>query len=387
VEEVQSGKSMLMLDATEHKRLVRVVDIVLLRLSYEGLQDVVSEAVFLIERGRDFADGNTRLDFYRLPGTKKEPHESTREVAERILKSRLRMSDCKVVLNFEGTEVYEEEQESTSYPQICTVYRKEIVEGQIQECTDNAVLERIGVQSARDEQHRVQDDLGIVRYFTWLTEAESDDRDVQLTAPTADGEYVSCLVRAPVGLEEEALREYLEANKVDFSRFGESNAKTLEALANELISGECVLAKHSDGLIRRVVDVVLLRLIRADTREVLFLERKVFPDGGIQPQHRAELNQHRLPGGKRRPDENQFLAVRRLIRQHLRLDPNDISFDKHDVMVVEEESDSISFPGLRTLYRKRILSGVIERRSEPANATLDSFSALHSRTSRRFCTT
>lgn len=289
------------------------------------------------------------MELSRLPGKKKEPHESTKEVAERIL-SRLRFAEYPVTWNFERTEVFEEEDDSESYPGMRTVYRKEIVEGHMTN-TDLAMLQRIGACTELHYSFDIHNPSGLTNHYQWLTERQCLEKDISLTAPT-EGEYVSCLVRAPVGLEEEALGKYLEENGVDLSRFGEANSKNLGELADELIKGESALIRQPDGLIKRVVDVVLLRLVKADSGEVLIEESERFPDG-------ETLAHNRLPGGKRRPDENQFLAAKRLVARNIKVDPNYIGFNKNDVRVVEEETNSNSFPGLRTLYRKRILSAQI----------------------------
>jgi len=83
--EVQSGAARLMLDATEHKKLVRVVDVVLLRL-----YNTKEHGKLLVETGEQFPDGRRR-NIARLPGTKKEPHENSKETAQRILQDTLQI--------------------------------------------------------------------------------------------------------------------------------------------------------------------------------------------------------------------------------------------------------------------------------------------------------
>jgi hypothetical protein len=63
---------------------------------------------------------------------------------------------------------------------------------------------------------------------------------------------------------------------------------------------------------------------------------------------------NRLPGAKRRPDENQFLSARRIIRRQLEIDENQVEFDIK-VKNIEEEKSSSGYPGLKTVYRKRII--------------------------------
>merc|ERR1712190_196292 len=67
----------------------------------------------------------------------------------------------------------------------------------------------------------------------------------------------------------------------------------------------------------------------------------------------------RLPGTKRRPDENQFLAAKRVLQRQLKINENLVNLSK-DVQIFEEHEDSPSFPGLSTVYRKRIMDVEID---------------------------
>merc|ERR1719428_2052580 len=97
-----------MLDAAAHKRLVRVVDVVLLRLK-------VGDS-FWIEVSEVYADGRSRSGLNRLPGTKKEPHENTKKTAERIMKDMIGIDASDAKIDYQARENFEEEEESISYP-------------------------------------------------------------------------------------------------------------------------------------------------------------------------------------------------------------------------------------------------------------------------------
>merc|ERR1712150_15543 len=71
--------------------------------------------------------------------------------------------------------------------------------------------------------------------------------------------------------------------------------------------------------------------------------------------HPGECVLHRLPGAKRRPDENQFLAAWRFLSMGLRVSENCINMDPSEVMITEEVKDSYQYPGVRSKYRKRII--------------------------------
>mmetsp|Transcript_10084 Transcript_10084/g.29815 ORF Transcript_10084/g.29815 Transcript_10084/m.29815 type:complete len:786 (+) Transcript_10084:160-2517(+) len=346
-EELHKGASRLMLDAEKHKTIVRVVDIVLLRIVHGSGR----LAKFMVKKSEHFSDGRIRKEIDQLPGTKKDPHENTLQVAERLLSERLNMTDCKVCLDFSNTEIFEEEDYSPSYPGVRTVYRKEIVQGQVIS-TDKAVLDRIGLQSTGSMSS--EDSKKCVRVYHWMSEAECEAKKIKLRAPK-EGSEVSALVQAPVGYNEEALIDLLMENGVDVTKFGEGHSKTLKEFSDELIKGEASISKVN-GQLKRIVDVVVLKLAMPKTGSILVEAEEIWEDT------RKVLNW--LPAAKRRPDENQFLAAQRVIQLHLKMDPNYLVVNSEDVRIVEEEKESFHFPGLKTLYKKRIITATLMRTAE-----------------------
>jgi hypothetical protein len=344
VAELSSGNARLLLDATEHKKLVRTVNIVLLRLrSPNGL--------LLVETSETFSDGRHR-DTIRLPGTKKEPHENMRQTAERVAKETLNMNINCIELDLLNAERFEVEMDSPTYPGIWTVYRKEIVDGVII-ASDTASLRKIGLERAAAPTAfsiTTKDQQAITKTFNWMGEAAAQDRGVRLRQEGA--ETVSALVRAPMGLSEEALRAHLLECKVDPGQFGKDNTKTLKEFSDELIQGEATLLQDSEGQLLRVVDLVVLVLTRGKDGEVLVQAEQAKSNG-------ETLVLNRLPGSKRLPNENQFTTVRRFLRKHLELDDVHVNLDKDICGVVEEEMVSPSYPGIRTLYRKRLIAAKI----------------------------
>jgi len=89
-----------------------------------------------------------------------------------------------------------------------------------------------------------------------------------------------------------------------------------------------------------------LIISKPDTNEVLVQTEQILKDK-VNP-----LN--RLPGAKSRPDENQFLSARRIIKKQLEIDENAVKF-KEKADFVEEEKSSPSYPGIVTVYRKRLI--------------------------------
>jgi len=351
--EIKSGASRLMLDAAEYKKMVRVVDVVLLRVSYRSAS---GEKKYLIEMSETFPDGRSRKDLNRLPGTKKEPHENVKKVTARILKDLLGMQDCKVLFDFKSKEVFEEEEYSISYPGVRTVYRKEIVEGQVS-TSELPILRRIGAEGKTGE-YSFEDFKRNTKYVQWLSESQCKAMTVpvRLRAPKST-QTVSGLVMAPIGINEEALAKYLASSGVDVSKFGSDNTRSLTEFANELSNSEAVLARDNRGKVMRVVDVVALRLINEQTKQMLIQTGETYSDGQSKPKNL-------LPGSKKGSQENQFAAAYRTLDRMLKIDENCVNMDDKVVRIIEEIKDSPSYPGMQTLYRRRIITAELGKPPE-----------------------
>mmetsp|Transcript_60680 Transcript_60680/g.159540 ORF Transcript_60680/g.159540 Transcript_60680/m.159540 type:complete len:780 (-) Transcript_60680:278-2617(-) len=337
--EVLAGAARLMLDATEHKKLVRVADVVVLRLRSPGQPRLLIEVSELMPDGR-------KRNTVRLPGTKKEPHENTRQTAERILQEMLGIAPTSVKFDLGSIERFEEEMDSPSYPGVRTVYRKEIIEGVVS-TMDKVLLEKVGLPGI--VEWNAADKQGNTKFFQWMTDKEAESKKVKLKAEAS--EAVSTLVRAPIGFNEEALRAHLKSLGVDPERFGKDGAKTIKEFSAELIRGESALVQVG-GKLQRVVDVVLMVVRNPTSGEVLVQSEQVDSHG-----HKTRLD--RLPGAKCRPDENQFLSARRILRRQLEIDENQVRLDR-DVTFIEEEKPSSAYPGLKTVYRKRMIRAELQ---------------------------
>jgi hypothetical protein len=335
--EVESGAARLMLDAAEHKKLVRVCDLVVLVLRSPN----DPEKRVIIETDEKYPDGRQR-ETGRLPGTKKEPYENTRQTAERILKAMMKIDPKSVSLDLLKIVRVEEEIESPSFPGVTSVYRKEIVEGTIS-ISDQALLKKVGLPTYSNWE--ADDDVGNIKYFKWMTAKQAEEKKVKLTP---EKQEVSTLVKAPIGLNEEALRQQLTKAGIDVSKYGTPGTKTLKEFSAELIKGESTLLQVGSGTPIRVVDVVVLIIKRKNGQEILVQTKQTDPHG-------KEITLHRLPGAKRRPDENQFLSARRIIRRQLEMDENQVVFEE-TVKHIEEDKPSNTYPGLKTVYRKRLIS-------------------------------
>lgn len=332
--EIQRGAARLMLDATEFKKLVRVVDVICLRLS-------APSGKLLIETKEQFPDGRIR-DTYRLPGTKKEPHENSKQTGQRIIKEYLNMGDINITLDFESREVFEEGYPSPTYP-IFTVYRKQIVEGKVTS-SNQAALSRVGLPACTPWQ--AEDNRHNTKHFSWMREKDALAHKVKVRVTGSEG--VSGLVAPPIGMNEPDLRKYLEQHNIDVSKYGKDHAKSLAAFSNDLIKGESSLQTTANGELIRVVDLINLKVIHP-SKDILVQTHQVLADG-------SKKDYNRLPGAGRRPEENMFLTARRLLRRHLKIEDNDVVIDPSKVMLSEEERQSPNFPGIRTVYRKHLIS-------------------------------
>lgn len=341
-EELECGASQIMMDAAKHKALVRVVEVVLMRLSCGEGPDLR----YLIVASDEQLDGRVRPSLNRLPGTKKRPHENLRNAVERIVHELPKIDGDDVVFSFDGIEEFEEDEESPSYPGVRTVYRKQVVPGVF--CLDRTRGVAPGPSEMAHSSSRS------TKFFSWLTVDECGRKQVKLT--TQQAAEASSLVPAPIGLKVKALGRFLKAHDIDPIAFGKGRTKTLQELSTELITGESSLISLPGKGLVRLVDVVLLTVFLQGTDSVLVVTKETTASGISG----TESLLNRLPGTKRRPDESHFHAAKRVLQRQLKVHENLIELDADKVQVFEEEKESPSYPGLRTVYCKRIISADLQ---------------------------
>lgn len=340
VAEIKRGASQLLIDATRHKSLVRVVEVILLRISVQ----TDAGTKYLIETAERYPDGRVRDGMTQLPGNKKEPHESFAEAAQRTATDALTMGDCRIVFDSKSVESIEEDFESPSFPGVRTVYKKDIITGTVT-TRDANVLARIGVIGGGGLE--VQNEKKYTKFYKWMLASECDPQRVRLTSPTGKGGDISALVSPPIGLNASELVQLLEQNQIDISKWGQGTYKSLEDLGEELVNGETTLMKTRSGRMVRVVDIVVLKISDKDNNVLVEVE-----EGSGD----CKKSRRRLPATKRRWDEHQFASARRLMMKTLQLPDNLVIIDTSKVHIVEETQESTSYAGLPTLYRKRFIS-------------------------------
>merc|ERR1712107_454720 len=186
-------------------------------------------------------------------------------------------------------------------------------------------------------------------------------KGIKLWPKKKKSKLISSLVHPSVGLNQGELDEYLSENKINVSVWGQGAYLSVEDFSEELLKGEAALVTQPDGQVMRVVDIVVLQLFRAGDRDVeILVEAEQKHADGASP-----LN--RLPAVKRRSDEHQLLAARRLIAD-MQIDANLVSLDPTNIKILEEQQQSTSYYGLPTLYRKRLLTAELALPSTSSSA-------------------
>lgn len=334
--EVQSGEACLMLDAANYKRLVRVVDIVVLRIEMSS----GNSRRYLVQESESYPDGRVRNGIDVLPGMKRATYENARTAAGRLLIERLGLSDADLNIDYDSVACFEEEEDSPSYPGVRTVYRKSVVPAKLQS-TDKGLLTRLGSPSG---SFHFADPQRYVRVYKWLSSAECVASGIRMAAPSEDDVHeVSALMHQPEGLRQEELSRFFQSNGIDGGRL-----PNLNKFCEELSKGEASFKQQPNGKLIRVVDVVVLLIFNRANGQIL-VETSETIDGKTK----ALLQ---LPGGKRHAHENHFVAARRVIDKVLGADENSVSLTPTGVKMFQEFRYSKAYPGIPTVYRKRVIS-------------------------------
>lgn len=146
-----------------------------------------------------------------------------------------------------------------------------------------------------------------------------------------------------------SLTDILTKHCVDISCYGQGMAYTLQDLLEELNGGSSVLMHRRNRLIR-VTDVVLVRIYSGG--KVLVEAKSTLKDG-------REVVRNRLPGTKRRPTENFWRAARRLVDSMPEIrDRVVLVFGDEETEV--ETQESMSYPGIQSVYRKATVRGTLK---------------------------
>jgi len=286
-----------------------------------------------------------RYETCRLPGMIKAPHEAIRQSCERLLKT-LNLQLDQVSFSLEQGERSEEEYESASYPGLMTLYNREVIEGVVQVASMTPEqLKSIGLPDMATWTSR--DRRWGTKFNQWMTQEEALANNLQCGQRCSEANS-SALVHAPIGMNEQELRARLSATGIDVNKFGQNGTRTLKDFSQELHRGEAFVQDVSGELVR-TVNVVVIILSDPGTGRTLVQTRQMSIDGS------GGTENARLPGNKCRPDENHFICARRIIRRELEIDDTVVHFDEN-VRFVEEQQPSTNYLGLKTIYRKFLIS-------------------------------
>jgi len=376
-DEIRKGDAVLMQDGSRHKKLVRLVDSVVLQIDFDFADSTGYEQRLLSHRGvkRLVLISNSASQEHeglgsRLPCAQRRPHETTRQVALRLLDSELQMPGCEFTLNYEGADRVEAVEHSDQYPSLPTIKRRHIIPGKLK-VLDPVVARTVGLgvgcieefpNSARNKEILINFSQA-VGDFAWWTPNYCKSRRVSLINAHASqnlGKF-SALVRVPLHFSEAIVSRLLWSYGFDTSKFGPDAPDRLTKLAAELSKGESRLCELK-GKVVRVASVVLMRIEDTTTGRTLVEVEHVGSDG-------SSKDTKRLPGLKLRPQEDLHDAIARLVKQRLQLDLTAVRVLQGKTEVIEEERESDDYPGFQTLYRMHLVTAEVTTASVADSST------------------
>lgn len=345
--EISVGASRLMLDATSHKKLVRVVRSVTVHIRTDG--DVSMPALerqTLVQTSCIDAEGTESYGF-RLPSVLQEPYENVEQASQRILREILGLETPTGLVAFGRPRDLETEEVSSEYPGLTTVNCQRVVQFVPESC-DERVLAQLRLTLHEEWSYKGAD--GCARTFRWLSQEDAEalpDLEVENCAELAGAG--SRLVSPHIGPTLEELKAYLQAAKIDISP---ATHKSLEDLYAEARKGDASLVLDGAGIITHVVDVLLLVLTDASSTCIL-VEVERAPTSGPKTKRAA------LPSVKRRPDENHFFTAWHILEDILAIDCELVTINRNDISFFENVLESQKFPGLKSVVRKCVMKGTV----------------------------
>jgi hypothetical protein len=137
---------------------------------------------------------------------------------------------------------------------------------------------------------------------------------------------------------ENQLEDWLHQANIDTSLWGEGNAKTVNHLWIELLEGEAHL---QDNPLLRLVDVVQI-IIRRGKQILLEMEQEL-ENGQVRFRNQP-------PSEKIKAAESYKDAALRCLWEELGVVATAVTFHPNTYTQVESETDSLSYPGLKTRY-------------------------------------
>jgi hypothetical protein len=148
---------------------------------------------------------------------------------------------------------------------------------------------------------------------------------------------------------ERQLINWLSDQSIDTSRWGQQRARSVADLWQEIRQGESYLYDAPSAL--RVIEIALI-IIRRD-KKILFEVEQQFKDGRIR--------QRNWPMSEKiKKGEDCFAAALRGIKEELGVEGENVCVDSESCRIIQFFRDSISYPGLRTLYKAYCVNAQID---------------------------
>lgn len=341
--EVSSGAARLMFDATAFQKLVRVVEFVevCVRVSPGKVGAIKDPLILSMRSGFEKVYDDESVSF---PAAVCQPHEHVKETALRILRDQLGLGEEAIRVSTSTPSYKETEEVSAAFDMLPTIRCRSVVDCELV-AQEAGVLTRLGLLNR--EPWSWKDSVGEVRHFGWVDALEAG---TLAGAPGCPSAATSRLVPAPCGPTLAQLKRHMKRKGVDISP---TTHKSLEDLFAETRKGDAALMLDPTGDITHVIDVVMIQVVHKASCTVLVETERVSADG-------VKEKEARLPSARRRADENHFFTVWRILGEQLALEAEMVAVDPGDVRCFEEEKESSRFPGLRTLFRKRLMKGMLQ---------------------------
>lgn len=144
------------------------------------------------------------------------------------------------------------------------------------------------------------------------------------------------------------LQTWLDQANIHTALWGEGNAKTVSHLWDELVEGE---ARLQDNPPLRLVDVVQIIIRRG--KQILLEAKQELKNG--QTRFRNQPPSEKIKAG-----ESYTAAALRCFREELGVAETAVTFLPHTYSQIESETDSLSYPGLKTRYTFHMIEAKVE---------------------------
>jgi myosin-light-chain kinase len=162
----------------------------------------------------------------------------------------------------------------------------------------------------------------------------------------------------------EWLENVFKTFNLDTSSWGKGQAKTLSHLKNEMQLHECSLLLRGDKLLR-MVDLIVVRIQSKDGK-TLVEASQTFSDGRERQVQRFPAVMCRAKGKGR---ESAKAEIIRLLQYEMNSTPDILKLDfEGDLLseLVTERTESQSYPGLDSIYRKFFFTAQVNENAKPA---------------------